>query len=254
MDGNKVFEYKEYKASKSEMDRRLKAFMRLILFLYISACICSIDLVIKRPAAAAPVLIISAVALALLWLFFRNVFKKEAEKKVYLSQNEMLRNFGKSKEKYLIKDITDIRIKRTVNKSIRELRIKTTGANNVFINGLEDMEQFAEYLINIAPDASVNEMKEPIDYGHPLYYVVFGAVTGAALALLLRISAFAGEHIVKYIQVFSGGFLAAAGAFWILYKPLQNRYGSRKTLADDIMGLIFLFIGFGIFIISKVFW
>ena len=186
--------------------------------------------------------------------FFSNVFKKEAEKKVYLSQNELLRNFGKSKEKHLIKDITDIRIKRTVNKSIRELRIKTTGANNVFINGLEDMEQFAEYLINIAPDASVNEMKEPIDYDHPLYYVVFGAATGAALALLLRISAFAGEYIVKYIQVFSAGFLAVAGAFWILYKPLQSRYGSRKTLADDIMGLIFLFIGFGIFIISKVFW
>ncbi len=124
MDGNKAFEYKEYKASKSEMGRRLKAFIRLILFLYLSACVCSIDLIIKHPAASVPVLIISVIIPALLWLFFRNVFNKEAEKKVYLSESEMLRNFKKSQEKYLIKDIKDIRIKRTVNKSIRELRIK----------------------------------------------------------------------------------------------------------------------------------
>ena len=249
MNTNTVSEHKEYAASKGEMDRRLKAFMRLILFLYISACICSIDIIIKHPGASMPALIISAIFLFLMWLNFRKTFINESQKKIYLSEKELILDFKKSKDQYSVKDIESIQIKRTTNKTIREIRVSIAGANNIFINGLEDLEQLKENLISFAPNAAVKEIKEPIDYDHPLFYVILGTAVGALLAVLLRISALYND----YIQILSAGFLLAVGVFWILYKPLKSRYGSRKTLSDDIMGLLFLFIGFIILIGQNLF-
>jgi len=253
MDNNLLQEYKEYKASKAEMDRRLNAFMRLIICLYLSASICSIDFIIKRPSSSLPILIISAIVFFLLWLNFRNTFKIESEKKIYLSDKELLRYFKKSKEKHLIKNITDIQIKRTTNKTIREIKIGIADSKDIFINGLEDLELFRHDLVQSAPWATVKEISEPIDYDHPLYYVFFGAATGAVLAGLLRLVAFYGASIIKYVQLASASFLIGVGVFWVLYKPLQSRYGSKMTMQDDIMGLFFIFAGTAIIFASKVF-
>ncbi|MBN2879409.1 MAG: hypothetical protein JXN65_07240 [Clostridia bacterium] len=253
MDNNLNHGFKEYRASNSEMKRRLNAFMRLIICFYISASICSIDFIIKRPFLALPILIISAIVLFLQWLIFRNTFKIESKKKVYLSEIELLRYFKKSEEKYLVKNITDIRIKRTTNKTIREIKIGIADSNNIYINGLENFEQFKNDLVQLAPDVPIKEISEPIDYDHPMYYVFFGATTGAVLSGLLRLVAFYGESIIKYVQIASAAVLAAVGVFWILYKPMQSRYGSKKTMQDDIMGLFFLFAGAAILIASKFF-
>jgi len=253
MDNNLIQGYKEYKASKSEMNRRLNAFMRLIICFYISASICNIDFIIKRPFSSLPILIISAIALFLIWITFKNTFRMESEKKVYLSETELLRYFKKSQEKHLVKDITDVQIKRTTYKTIREIKIGIADSNNIYINGLENLEQFKNDIVRLAPDIPIKEISEPIDYDHPMYYVFFGATTGAVLSGLLRLVALYGEFIIKYVQIASAAILVAVGVFWILYKPMQSRYGSKKTIQDDIMGLFFIFAGAAILIASKSF-
>lgn len=126
------------------MDRRKRAFATLAISLFLSICVFSCDFVIALPEILGPSLLIFAMVLMLLIVFFNKILDNQSYLRISLSESELEWKFKNSRQKYVLPDIKSLRIKRTTKGFIREIRIGLSGMKYLFINGLEDFEKFKD--------------------------------------------------------------------------------------------------------------
>lgn len=246
---------KEYKTSKNEMNRRKRAFITLSISIFLSICIFSLDAIVSLPEILAPTLIIFAIILILLIVKINKTLVDQACLQICLSDSELEWKFKdpSNSNKCLLSDIKSLRIKRTIKGLLREIRIVIPGMKFLYINGLENFEEFIDDLISKNENVKIIRFKEFIDFDHPLYYVFFGTVVGIVTTLLFRLIPLISENNIKYVQFSSACFIIFTGMIFIINKPIRGRYGNKNIIADYICGLLFLAIGVLIVICSRVF-
>jgi hypothetical protein len=84
----------------------------------------------------------------------------------------------------------------------------------------------------------VSEFREPIDYDHPRFYIIFGGAVGVVTIMTIRLMAhFASNHI-RAINFVIALYVVIMGLYWVFNKPLVNRYGDKFRRGDLMCGLV----------------
>lgn len=253
MDNNTNSKLKEYITSKKEMDRRKRAFINLSGSFFASTCIFSLDYIILLPHVLVPVLVIIAAILVFLILRANKAQDNQAGLRICISGSELEWKFKGSSDKCLLSDIRSIRIKRNIKGAIREIRIGIYGMKYLYINGLEDFEEFIDDLLGSIKNVKIKRFKEPVDFDHPLYYLFLGTLFGVLLTSFFRFVPSIGDRNIKYVQILCAGFVIFTGMFIHINKPFRGRFGSKNVAADYIIGSLFLAIGVFIVFYSNIF-
>jgi hypothetical protein len=112
------------------------------------------------------------------------------------------------------------------------------------MNAVEDSERLEQELRSRVPAAAATTVsREPIDYDHPLFYVVFGLLTGLAFTLAVRAMSTLNERGVKWTTLGIACYSLALGAYVLLARPIAQRYGPKSRLGDILLGSLGLLSG-----------
>jgi len=234
--------YKTFTSSPAEMNRRKAAFRTLLVCLFISAGgMALVILPVSRMLIISTMGIIGAFFLVLAVVFDR-ILERSKNIIITVSDNEITRSGMRKGGKCVISSITNIRAKRTTAGQIREMKISHHGGTPVYINGIEAPDALLKHLCSLTDDrVNVDEVKEPIDLDHPLFYVFFGSITGSVSVVAMKLLMFMKPAQFKLYRYSLVGFLAAVGTYWFFRKPSTGRYG-RKGAFFDYLFLLFLIV------------
>jgi len=232
-----------YTTSTTELQRRLRAYTTLIVSLLSGIALSSIDYLFRAPAFWLVGLAGLGLFLALSRLAFARSFRSYSRIEIRLTDSHIERTRGTSSEKYPLADITRFRVLRTSRKSIREITARF-GNGRLSMNGVEDFERLEQELRSRIPaSATVTETKEPIDYDHPLFYVIFGGLMGAAFTLAVRGMVSLSEGGMKWTTFGIAGYATILGAYFLIARPIAQRYGPKSRFGDYLIGLLAVLAG-----------
>jgi hypothetical protein len=96
---------------------------------------------------------------------------------------------------------------------------------------------------------NVSEFREPIDYDHPLFYIIFGFLVGFFTFYGIKLLSLVNTEILKWVQCGLVVFIVASGLFWMINRPL-SRYGIKKPVADRIFGIVLVMTGIALGIVT----
>jgi hypothetical protein len=235
---------RSYLASTAELMRRLRAYTTLIVSLLVSIALSSIDYLIAAPAIWMACLGGLALLLVLSRLALVRSLRGYALLELRLDDMHIERVRGETAEKFALADVIGLRIVRTSRRSIREITARLRNGQRRSMNGVEDFERLEQDLRSRLPASiAVTQVREPIDYDHPLFYVVFGLITGAGLTLAIRAMATLNASGLKWATFAIAGYAVILGSYVLVARPLSQRYGPRSRTGDLILGLFALLAG-----------
>jgi hypothetical protein len=228
---------RSYPTSTAELARRLRAYTTLIVSLLCGIVLSSIDYLVAAPAiwlaglgGLALLLVLSRVALT-------RSMRNYAALELRLDDTHIERVRGETVEKFALADITRLKIVRTSRRSVREIGANVRNGRRLSMNAVEGFERFEQDLRSRLPaNVVVSEAREPIDYDHPLFYVVFGLITGVAFTLAVRAIATLSESGMKWATLAIACYSAILGVYVLLARPLSQRYGPRSRFGDFLLG------------------
>jgi hypothetical protein len=241
-----------YTTSTAELTRRLRAYTTLIVSLLAGIAVSSVDYLIAAPGTWLSGLAGLALALAHSRFVVKRTFRRYLELELRLDDTHVTRVRGGTSETFALADMVGLRVLRTSRGSLREITVKLTGGRRLSVNGVEDFERFEQDLHSRLPaNVAVTEAREPIDYDHPFFYVVFGLITGVAFTLAVRALATLSESGMKWATLAIACYSAILGVYVLLARPLSQRYGPRSRLGDFLLGLAAL--GAGVLLAARSF-
>lgn len=142
--------------------------------------------------------------------------------------------------------IVGLWIKKTINGTIREIKLVLNDKRQLSITALQDFEGFYRHLRkSVSKNTLISEFKEQIDYDHPLFYILFGFITGLITINGFRLLLSVDHNILRWIQLAILLFVLLTGVYWLLNRPLY-RYGIGKPNADYLFGVFLLLTGIAI--------
>jgi hypothetical protein len=239
----------EFTTSKSELSRRKKAFITLLVSIYVGSFLAS-------KFFNYPISIIGYLSLALVFFLvgiltfqFLNSISKI---KIRLSDKKIERTTGRVSESFFLSDIQRIKVKARTNGIIREIYIWFSNRRNLFMTAFEkDFNRFKDVLAGkISKDIVVEEVREPINYDHPLFYPILGLLISFAGIYFLKYITFIDYSKLKTIFFIFSVYAFALAIYFILIKPISKRSGAKQTVVDYIIGLIIVCSSIFIFIIG----
>lgn len=216
----------EYSVSKIEVDRRRKAFLSLSIFLVMGLLAAS-----KTLKMLVPIWIYASYLVVLLVsnLWINNFFDKFLLTKIILSKKTLERKSCGSVEKFLVKNIAKVKIKKTSNDLIREIYIYLKNGNNIFINGLNKFDEFAEKLLTLVrKDINLVKTKEPMDFDSVFFYPVLGLLISWFTVFLLKILYSLDYKTMKIVFVVLIIYILLMTFYLVFSKPISKRYGKYK--------------------------
>lgn len=226
------------------MDRRLRAYTTFVASLLAGIALSSLDYLRSAPVIWLACFAGLALALALSRIGFAGSFRNYSLLQLRLTDSGIERARGTSLEEFAFVDIVGLSVVRTARRSIREITARLGDGRRLSLNGLEDFERLERELRSRIPaDAAVSEAREPVDYDHPLFYVVFGSVTGLAFTLAIRAMSTIGENGLKWTFFGIACYAIVLGAYVLFTKPISQRYGPRSRFGDMLLGLLMLLAG-----------
>jgi hypothetical protein len=243
----------EYTTSATEVARRLTAFTTLICSVLAAMAASTIDLAMTHVWSWTA----SLVAIAAILLLFRGLFARSLGRMsrvvLVLTDTRLVRVDGQSRDEYALGDVVTLRTKRTVKGNAREIRIGTRAGRSVYINALQDFEGFAEALHERTSSANMIEIREPIDFDHPLFYMVFGVVMGLALTTTPRLLANVSDAGYRFFYYGFAAFLVALGVYWWFGTPISGRYGRRTRGVDYSISSLMVVAGLGVALLALLY-
>jgi hypothetical protein len=241
----------EFKSSIGEMNRRKIAYLTLSISFFISISISSIGFFLSYLQLVLPFMAILALFLAFAVFSFNRFLNRSKSIKINISDENIEKIWLNKNDIYDIKSIKSVRIKRTTANLIREIRFVISGVRPFYVNGLDRFEEFNNRLLLILDkDVKIYKLKEPIDFDHPLFYVLLGTLVGIFSILFLKIL-FIHSDYIRLFQLSTACFTIIVGIYWLFSKPITGRYGQNKIFIDNVMGILFIIIGFALVFISK---
>ncbi len=226
------------------MARRLRAYTTLIISLFSGIALSSIDYLIAAPTIWLLGIGGLALALVLSRLALIRSLRSYAWLELRLDDTRIERVRGDTAKNYPLADIVGLTIVRTSRKSLREITARMRNRQRLSMNAVEDFERFEQDLRSRLPvNVAVTEAREPIDYDHPLFYVVFGLITGVAFTLAVRAMATLSQSGMKWATLAIACYSAILGVFVLLTRPLSQRYGPKSRFGDLLLGLFALVAG-----------
>ena len=159
-----ITEGKRYTVSPIEMRRRKNAYTTLICTLFSGIALPTfyffdthLPILIGTLAGSAVVLVASR------QLLFRS-FHDFSKIILVLTDTHIARIGVKSSKQYQLSMIAGLWIKRTVNKSVREIKIRFNDKKQLSITALQDFEDFEKTLREKIPEhTAITAFQEPID-------------------------------------------------------------------------------------------
>lgn len=208
----------EYCISKNEITRRERAYITLSLSLLISIIIFSTVFHFPIPLSGYYLL---ALMLFLIGIFSFIFFHSLLKTKIILSDNTFQRKNDKTVEEYAFSNIHRLEIKRTTSNTIREIHVSFSEGKSVFISALERFDQFEKELkIKLGKNVAVNEIREPLNYDHKLFYLILGLLLGFISVLAIKSAELLSyQHrliIVAIILI----YLLGLGIYFVKNKPV----------------------------------
>jgi hypothetical protein len=251
MENTTIVLSEEYKSSISEMNRRKKAFLTLSISFFISISISSIGFFLSYLQLVLPFMAILALFLAFAVLSFNRFLNRSKSIKIKISNQKIEEIWLNKHDIYDIKSIKSVRIKRTTANLIREIQFVISGVRPFYVNGLDGFEEFNNrLLLFLDKDVKIHKLKEPMDFDHPLFYVLLGTLVGIFSILYLKIL-FIHSNYIWLFQLSTACFTIIVGIYWLFSKPITGRYGISKKIVDNVMGTLFIIIGFALVFVSK---
>ena len=233
-----------YTMSAAEMDRRRRAYTTFTASLLAGIALSSIDYLLSAPAVWLACLAGLALALALSRLAFARASRSYARIEVRLTGSCVERTRGTASEKYAFADIVGLATRRTSRRSIREITAKTNDGRRLSMNGIVDFDRLEQELRSRIPaSAAITETREPVDYDHPLFYVVFGGLMGLAFTMAIRAMSSLSKGSLKWTTLGIAGYSLGMGVFLLLARPIAQRYGPKSRFGDFLLGLFALLAG-----------
>jgi hypothetical protein len=227
-----------YTTSAEEWQRRLRAFTTLIVSLLCGIALSSIDYLFRAPVFWLAGLGGLALLLVLARVALTHSVRSYAALGLRLDDTHIMRARGETVEKFALADITRVRIVRTSRKALREITAQMKNGGRLSMNGVEDFERLEQDLRSRIPaSVPVTETREPIDYDHPLFYVVFGLIVGAAFTLAIRAMLNLSEGGLKWATLAIASYSALLGIYVLVARPLSQRYGPKSRFGDFLLGL-----------------
>jgi hypothetical protein len=233
-----------YTMSAAEMDRRKRAYTTFIVSLLAGIVLSSIDYLFSTPAIWLACLAGLALALALSILAFARAFRSYSRIEIRLTGSGIERTSGSSSEKYPFADIVGLATRRTSRRSIREITARLNDGRRLSMNGVERFDRLEQELRSRMPTgAAITETREPVDYDHPLFYVVFGGLMGLAFTMAIRAMSSLNQGSLKWTTLGIAGYSLGMGVFLLLARPIAQRYGPKSRFGDFLLGLLALLAG-----------
>jgi hypothetical protein len=240
-----------YTLSASEITRRRQASLMLVIFLTLGLVGgLTMDSPFETWQLAIGACLCFAALLSLRALVLRT-FTMYLKSSVNLYPDRLERTWPGSQLTFPYQEINTINIKRTSRGSIRDIEIVRHTASKTVLDGLENFEQFLEQLLHCAPQGvKIRQTSEPIDYDHPLFYVILGLLLGLIFASATRLIASLEQSVFRPLSLGFALYLIALGLYFAVKQPLTERYGSKTRLADWTCGLVLIAAGIGIVLIT----
>jgi hypothetical protein len=233
--------YTEYSILQNEIERRKKAFTTLIVSISVGVFFSIFDLIIVNP----PIFIISFLTFTLFLFMLRILTIKSLNNfsfnKIFINDHFIKRKTLKSEETFSIKDIVKLNIKKTVKSQIRQIKISLNSGATFYINGLKNFDLFIEKIKNNCSNTlKINYINEPLDFDHPLFYLIFGLIIGSFSVFCMRLMTGLDASSLKLIYISIVVFNFVVGLFFIVTKPISKTIGSSARSSDNLFGGILL--------------
>jgi len=143
--------------------------------------------------------------------------------------------------------IRGMRVKTTSKNTIREIILKTADGMRFGLSGLSDFERLRDDLAErLDQRANITDLREPIDFDHPWFYIIFGAFVGCGTTALVRLAPLMNYGTVRIANLAISVFIICTGILWLRTKPGAATYGPATIKADRVFGT--LLIGIGLFL------
>jgi hypothetical protein len=228
-----------HRASLAELDRRRKAYTRLILCTTLGATIASADLLLDHPLQVGLALAALLVILLLTRVYFSRLFSRSGRVVWRFDGHELVRELDGTCDNYSLTQATGMRTKRTSDGRVRAIILDLAGGERLHINALESPDEFLDRIRVLAVPESA-EVREPIDYDNPWFYRVLGLAVGAALATVGRLAADLNDRSARVAYAVITVYMLAFGVYWLLSAPLAQSYGRSKHPWDVVVGCAML--------------
>lgn len=242
----------EFIISQAEIARRKRAFVTLVCSLLAGLIATSTKFITTYPEAAIIILCIVILFLAFSSIATFKFLNSISKTRISLHEEYLQRDDGNKVEMFPLSDITKILIKRTTRKTIRRITLIFNNKPPVVLNGLEDCEHFKNALVsNIGKNIILRESYEPLDFDHPLFYVLLGLLISIASITVLKLVI--AYRILENSIAFTllSLFPAAVGLYFIFQKPLAREYGAQRQKTDYLWGLLLICSGIILYFLGR---
>jgi|WetSurMetagenome_2_1015567.scaffolds.fasta_scaffold00353_21 hypothetical protein len=237
----------EYLISQTEISRRKKAYATLSVSLIIGLVLASI--IFDFPISVIGFIPVIG-TIFLIGIFSFISFHYLLQTKILLSRQSLVRARNQVREEYSLAKINRVKIKRTTNKTIREIYIWLSGGKSVFITALDHFEQFEKELLGMLDkDIAIEEIHEPIDYDHPLFYSILGLIISSIGVLTIKLIANFNAQSMHILALAFFVYALTLGIYFIVGKPISKRFGVKTKIADYLTGAFMICSGIIILII-----
>jgi len=240
----------DFITSKIELKRRKIAFLVLSISMIAGVFIASFALnyTVSSAGYLVPVLALFIIGV-LSFKFLGNI----SHLKIRVSGAHIQRITPKSSESYPLSDVSRIKIKRRSSGGIREIYLYFKGRKNLSITAQEEhFERLIKTLLSkTGKNVEVKEVREPINFDHPLFYPILGLAIGFIGVFCTKYAAKMDFVVAKaFIYGFSAYLLAMATYFY-LAKPISSRSGQKHAFVDSLVGLTMIAAAAAVFVTGQ---
>jgi hypothetical protein len=231
----------EYTISQTEIARRKKAYLTLSASIMIGLVLAST--ILHFPVSIGGyVLVLFLIFLlgAAAYHFFFDLSRMQ----IYLSDQSLKRTVNRIPEEYILNKIHHVKVKWTTNKTVREMYIWLNDGKSVFITSLDRFEEFGKNLLaKLNSSVVVEEIHEPLDFDHPLFYSILGLpISFVGVFICKSIPSLSYQKIRIGIIAFFV-YLFILGIYFITARPISKRSGNKTVTSDIITGILMICSG-----------
>ncbi len=228
----------DYRISQTEIARRKRAYLTLSTSILVGLALASI--IFHFPVSIGGY-VLTITVIVLLGAFSFRSFHTLSQTKITLSNQALKRIVNGVSEEYILGNINRVKVKWTTNITIREVYIWLSNGTSVYISALDRFEAFKKDLFGkLDEDVTTEEIHEPIDFDHPLFYSLLGLPISTIGVLFFKVVPFLSNQYIKIGVIIFFVYLLVFGIYFIFTKPLSKEYGNKTVTSDYIMGFLMI--------------